>query len=585
MNPIKLRNGCAYVALLIVSLLPLALYLLARGYSCGHDLPFHLGSWTDAAQQLRRGTYPQWDYSAAYAAGEPRFIFYPPLSWLLGAVITFIVPGPAASEAFIVLCSLICGLAMFASARRFAPAHAAIVSAAFYALNPYMLFNALERAAYGELLASAWLPLLLSAALEEQPTIPRIAIPFALLWLSNVPTAIIGGYGLLAVAVFRIALLRRARRRESPTQPRLRRYIFLFTIGALLGMMLASIFLVPAIHQQHLVRLDAAFAGGKSYRDNFVLHHTAQTSRQVMHKVTLIAAELGTAVIVLYAVCLVGSRVPDKGDTRKRRQRMLPLGLLLLAAVVVFLLFPVSAIAWNYLPELKVLQFPWRLLSLLAVVAAFLLAIALRHPLTNKWVCLAIALLGAWALSWSGVRCYWQDPHAPDDNGLSREQVAQAVEYRPTSEYTPAGESNESLVHPTPGYWLRGPEWNGRSTTLLPAPTARAATSLGAVAPDHLDLELSQPESIVLNRRNYPLWTIWLDGHPTMIDPQPSGRIELSLPAGKSTLDLRWHYDPTTMPAALASLLAATAIWAFSASDRRKKTSTGEAGVYRSGPA
>ena len=36
--------------------------------------------------------------------------------------------------------------------------------------NPYMLFTAYERTAYAELLAAAWIPLLLLAVLRERVT-------------------------------------------------------------------------------------------------------------------------------------------------------------------------------------------------------------------------------------------------------------------------------------------------------------------------------------------------------------------------------------------------------------------------------
>ena len=67
--------------------------------SCGHDFDFHLVSWFDAQQA--GGTalfYPHWTPSANFGAGEPRFIFYPPLTWMLGAALGFdpaVDAGPA----------------------------------------------------------------------------------------------------------------------------------------------------------------------------------------------------------------------------------------------------------------------------------------------------------------------------------------------------------------------------------------------------------------------------------------------------------------------------------------------------------
>ena len=66
---------------------------LVRGNSCGHDFDFHLASWIDAAASWRHGLlYPHWAPSPNYRAGEPRFVFYPPLTWMLGAAFGLIFP-------------------------------------------------------------------------------------------------------------------------------------------------------------------------------------------------------------------------------------------------------------------------------------------------------------------------------------------------------------------------------------------------------------------------------------------------------------------------------------------------------------
>ena len=47
-----------------------------------------LVSWFDALNSWRHGIpYPHWTPSANYGAGEPRFVFYSPLTWMLGAAL------------------------------------------------------------------------------------------------------------------------------------------------------------------------------------------------------------------------------------------------------------------------------------------------------------------------------------------------------------------------------------------------------------------------------------------------------------------------------------------------------------------
>ena len=510
----------------LVAVLPLIL----RGCSCGHDFDFHIISWFEAAKQFTHGNvHPQWAFTAAWNAGEPRFVFYPPLSWTIGAILGLIMPWTWTPIAYTWLALTAAGLTLHYAVRSFATPNGALIAAAIYIANPYTLYTAYERTAYAELLAAAWLPLLLHAVLSERVTVRAIAIPVALLWLTNAPAAVMGCYALAFIALLRLIL--------SHRQETFLRINFLLTTisGTMLGLGLASFYVIPAAYQQRFVQIAFAILPGLSPQDNFLFRHTTDPDHDaVLHTASILAVVLiALTAIVLIVVAVMQHResIPPseaKVAELEGEETVAPLTLclMLLAAVIVFMLTPLSAPFWNYLPQLRFLQFPWRLLAILAVVFAFAIALVLSRIRIRATAIslIAVAVFTIPAYMAFHQRCY------PEDTLPERLAIFRSANpgTDPTDEYTPITADNDSLGKDNPGYWLAGS-----------ADAAAPASTSPGPAPRNLELAAPAPTILILNLRDYPSWHITRNGTPiTTRLRRDDGLIAIPLPAGTSRVQI-----------------------------------------------
>src|SRR6266542_4989887 len=154
------------IALYLVALVASAIVapMCFLGNASVHDFQPHVASWIEVAGQWREGIiYPRWAAGANFAFGEPRFVFYPPLSWMLGAALGSILPWKIVPGVFVWLSIVIAGGSMWRLAQEWLSPTQAIAAALFFAANPYHLALIYYRSDFAELLASALFPVMVWA--------------------------------------------------------------------------------------------------------------------------------------------------------------------------------------------------------------------------------------------------------------------------------------------------------------------------------------------------------------------------------------------------------------------------------------
>jgi hypothetical protein len=204
--------------------------------------------------------------------------------------------------------------------------------------------------------------------------------------------------------------------------------------------------------------------------------------------------------------------------------------MLLAIAVVAFLLTAWSNVVWQHTPQLKFLQFPWRLLTVVTPVFAIALSVALSV------VRLRAAMAGTVALTISAVLVFalYEPFHQVPEPAQRIATQVRAFENNagadPTDEYTPQTADNDALRPGSPPYWLA-------SEPTAAAPVGSAA---GRV-PMHFSFHAKVPAFLVLNLRDYPAWHVYLNGNEdSERDQRDDGLIAFSVPAGESTVALRY---------------------------------------------
>jgi hypothetical protein len=491
------------------------------GNASGHDFEFHLASWMDVAGQWREGIfYPRWAALANWGFGEPRFIFYPPSSWMLGAALSFVLPWRMVPGAFIWLALTFAGLAMFTLAKERLPAGDAIAAGVLFAVNPYHLVIVYWRSDFAELLVSALIPLAVLFAMRTA-TEPRrawapLALVIAAVWLSNAPAAVVVTYATALILAVMAA-------RERSIRP-----LFYGGSALALGLALAACYIVPAAFEQSWVNISEVLSQGLQFAENFLFIRTADAEHTRFNFIVSWVA------VEVMAVTFLAMIVAD----RWRRQHP-RLGWMLLAVVAVsaILMFPLSAPAWTCLPKLRYVQFPWRWLLVLDVPFAFCLAAALgRLPGAGKRVAWAVALGGLALTGFLLTRGNWWDPGGVAD--FYEERFGTGAGYFGTDEYSPRRSDHYDLDPHAPLVSLL---LQGEKTE------PGAHTQVHEWGPMRKEFVVHSPEPVTAALRllNYPAWRVEVNGRPVQArSNQQTGQRLIALPAGTSRVQVAFASTP-----------------------------------------
>ncbi len=564
-RPVRLTGligPCVILLAAAVALTP----QIVRGNSCGHDFDFHLVSWLDAHNAWQQGIfYPRWTPSANFGAGEPRFVFYSPLTWMMGAALGSILPWNLVPLALTFLLLAGTGLATRALASETLTDVPATLAGCAALFSGYALFCAYERSAFAELAGGFWIPLLLLFAMRDRnPSAPPIrraldgsafllALSVGGAWLSNPTVGVMACYVLAALALTLAAITR-------SWAPLLRA-----SVGALLGMALVAIYLVPATLEQRWVDIHQVTEDpGQTLENNWLFARHADPALDfhdmVLHQASIIVVVMIAVTLCSLLVCWLRGR--SRGRLHWLDRWWIPFALI--AVVVLFLQFPFSRPLWNLLPELRFLQFPWRWLVVLEapMSISFLWAIwpgnsvRLRLRVAAAVACALIFVAMTFVASLVFYQACYTEDAVPAMLGAYRAGLG----FGGTDEYEPIGADNSLVATGLPLACLvndpatvlgkggdddNPPQWTSAQGSCQA--TFAAAPDQGGPQYQHLRIDAITPHAgyLILRLRTYPAWRVMVNDQPaSFASARDDGLMVVAVPQGSVDLTADWTTTP-----------------------------------------
>ncbi len=370
----------AAVLVLVGVALVMGLPLITGRVLAGQDIVNYLIHAQQTAANMRELTFlPSWGggYNAGF--GSPVLLFFPPFTSVIHAVPVLLgTPVISSVSLLAILGHLLSGIVVFKWLRSDHPVVPALAAALVYMVAPYRPIDLYFRSALAEHWAFLWPPIILWASGGSRllPTTRVFVVAGAVagLLLTNTPQAILFGSALAVWLVVSETI--RGRRLQ-------------ILAGAGLGFVLASVTLVPQALAGSLLDLDLCFGAQSRFppsESTLFSGGFAEWTNNTMFSLGVVAS----LAIVLLAYGLLPAAA--------RRVRVTRVAAIL-SVVSVAATTPVAGWFWDAAPIFSNIQFPWRIASILTLVAAVL--VADLSPSRSLLVMVLTGLLALPFLSWN----------------------------------------------------------------------------------------------------------------------------------------------------------------------------------------
>lgn len=359
------------IPLIMLAALLLMLPIYLNGLPMGNDQFQHFQFAVTFHDSIQSGDLiPSLSTSTNHGFGDVGVRFYPPLSYIVLAGLRIVVGNwhEAAVLAF-GLWFFLGGLGVYLWTRDHFGEAASLAAAFVYMIAPYHVNELYNASLFAEFAAVGLLPfsfLFVGRICRSVgwASVAGLAVSYALLILTHLPTALIGSVGLVIYALISLPAGRRART------------LFALASSVIAALLLSAFYLVPMATELPFVNHSTAEFVEQAYdfKRHFIASYFYLSTEQYNEGLQWFGDMLAVTAGCLFVPSIVFYFYMEPARSRRRIA-----GVLSIFLVGVFLATPLSSAVWKNVDLLQKIQFPYRWLLLINLSGSFLVAAGFGH--------------------------------------------------------------------------------------------------------------------------------------------------------------------------------------------------------------
>ena len=507
---------------LIIFLSLLALWpFFKKGYFESHDGEWMVIRFSAFHQTLAAGQFPvRFVDRLNNNYGYPVLNSLYPLPFYLAEVPKVLGFGFVDSIKIIFIISTVFSVvAMFWALSQFFSRYASLTGAITYLFIPYRFVDLYVRGSLGENVAFAVAPLVLGSifkvANNQRIFLPILAISTALLIVSHnvIATLLLPLFLIISILLIKIERLK-------------------ITVAFLSGFLISTFFWLPALYDLQFVKLSQIEISN-------IADHVTSVGKLIVPRwgygptpegIGGFSPQIGVAAMaIFFATCFLALK-------SKRKDKII-VSLIIIFVTVFLSMTKYSLPLWQNVPLIDVIQFPWRLLSIIVVISALFAAFVV-DAIKNKILISSLIIIASFISTMV---------YTKPSNFIEREEG-----YYTTNEDTTTvkGEYLPVWVREKPQARANQKIEVGQDATIVSSKIN--ATNYQAVikAPDQT--------TVRVNTIFFPGWKAFVDGNDVDITYQDNdyGLMSFKLPKGEHKVIIKYGKTPVHLASEIISLVA-----------------------------